>query len=179
MQGWKQGPRHGGWLSVAVMAGSLGLIGTGLAMWQRGEVHSPDMSASGMAAGKAADEPVADASDTLSARFSLCASADRDTCVVDGDTLWFRGDKIRVLDINTPETSTPRCDREYALGKQATERFMELLNAGPFSLEAGDEETDRYGRKLRRVTRGGRSLGDILVAEGLAEEWQGHRRNWC
>lgn len=170
---WKQGPRNGGWTSVAVLIVSLFLLATGLFLWQRGERFSPDAQAS------AAQPPMADVRDTLSARFSLCSGPDRTNCVVDGDTFWFRGEKIRVLDINTPEISTPRCDREYALGQQATTRFMELLNAGPFSLETGDEETDRYGRKLRRVTRGGRSLGDVLVDEGLAEQWQGYRRNWC
>ena len=39
--------------------------------------------------------------------------------------------------------------------------------------------TDRYGRQLRVVTRGGRSLGDVLVAEGLARPWEGSRRPWC
>ena len=36
-----------------------------------------------------------------------------------------------------------------------------------------------YGRKLRQITRGGTSLGEVLVAEGLAERWIGYRRNWC
>jgi endonuclease YncB( thermonuclease family) len=32
---------------------------------------------------------------------------------------------------------------------------------------------------LRTVTRGGKSLGEILVAEGLAERWSGKRGDWC
>lgn len=54
-----------------------------------------------------------------------------------------------------------------------------LLNAGPFSLESADRETDRYGRKLRIVTRGGDSLGGVLVDEGLARWYAGGRRPWC
>jgi hypothetical protein len=27
--------------------------------------------------------------------------------------------------------------------------------------------------------RGGESVGEVLVREGLAEEWQGYRRDWC
>lgn len=117
--------------------------------------------------------------ETHTAFFSICDGPAHGDCVVDGDTFWLGGEKYRVLDINTPEISHPRCDRELALGQAATKRLRELLNAGPFSLESGPEETDRYGRKLRRITRGGQSLGDILVAEGLAERWQGFRRNWC
>ena len=64
-------------------------------------------------------------------------------------------------------------------GAQATRRLIILLNAGPFVLEAGARNRDRYGRSLRTVIRGGRSLGGQLVAEGLAEPWRGRRSDWC
>lgn len=41
---------------------------------------------------------------TYSAQFDLCAG-ERLTCVVDGDTFWLEGRKIRVADIDTPEVS--------------------------------------------------------------------------
>ena len=114
------------------------------------------------------------------ARFGHCAGPHRTTCVVDGDTFWLRGQKIRIAHINTPETSQPACSREAALGAAATDRLIVLLNQGPFSLAAWPgRETDRYGRLLRVVTRGGRSIGERLTAEGLAEPWQGRRGNWC
>ncbi len=34
-------------------------------------------------------------------------------------------------------------------------------------------------RDLRIVSRNGRSLGDVLVSEGLAERWTGAKRDWC
>lgn len=108
-----------------------------------------------------------------------CDSGKRITCVVDGDTLWLSGVKIRLADINTPETSRPQCPAERALGQRATARLIGLLNAGPFELVAGSRDEDRYGRKLRILMRGGVSLGEQLVAEGLAERWTGKRRNWC
>lgn len=117
--------------------------------------------------------------DREAAQFVACSGPVRDTCVVDGDTIWYRGEKIRIADINTPEVSEPGCAREAQLGAAATQRLAELLNAGPFTLEPIDREQDKYGRTLRIVTRGGESLGDRLVAEGLAEEWQGFRRDWC
>ena len=43
----------------------------------------------------------------------------------------------------------------------------------------GARDEDKYGRKLRTLERAGRSLGDILVAEGLARPWGGFRRSWC
>jgi endonuclease YncB( thermonuclease family) len=54
-----------------------------------------------------------------------------------------------------------------------------LLAAGPFELRMLGRDVDRYGRKLRVVVRDGRSLGDQLVAEGLARTWTGRREPWC
>lgn len=117
--------------------------------------------------------------DPEAARFDLCKPGPRVTCVVDGDTFWYAGTKIRIADINTPETSDPGCATEAALGAKATRRLVQLLNAGPFTLEVKGRATDRYGRALRVVTRRGSSLGEPLVAEGLAERWTGRRSDWC
>jgi len=127
----------------------------------------------------AATPPGVQARDAEAASFAPCGSGPRVTCVVDGDTIWYRGDKIRLADINTPEISQPACAGEATLGAQARDRLTALLNAGAFSLEAEGRDVDRYGRLLRVVTRDGTSLGDLLVAEGLAEEWQGRRGSWC
>lgn len=116
---------------------------------------------------------------TEAAPFARCGAARRVHCVVDGDTFWHAGTKIRIADINTPETSRPGCADEARLGARATVRLTQLLNAGPFALEQRGRAEDRYGRQLRIVTRGGASLGAVLVAEGLAEPWTGRRRDWC
>jgi endonuclease YncB( thermonuclease family) len=36
---------------------------------------------------------------------------------------------------------------------------------------SGLRDEDKYGRKLRTVTRAGHSLGDTLIDEGLARHW--------
>ena len=76
------------------------------------------------------------AQSTVTARFAKCSSSIRKNCVVDGDTLWLNGQKVRVADIDAPEISTPRCGSELALGNRATDRLIELLNKGPFQLQA-------------------------------------------
>lgn len=114
-----------------------------------------------------------------SVHFPICGDGPRITCVVDGDTIWLDGTKIRIADINTPEVSSPDCAYEARLGRQATMRLQQLLNAGPVELHSIDRDEDRYGRKLRIITRGGASLGEELVAEGLAERWRGQRSSWC
>lgn len=73
----------------------------------------------------------------------------------------------------------PKCVAEAELGARATRRFAELLNAGAFAFEPTDRSHAQYGRALFVVTRGGESVGGVLVAEGLAEEWRGFRRGWC
>ena len=111
--------------------------------------------------------------------FAVCGMVRR-TCVVDGDTIWLEGVKIRVADIDTPEISQPRCDYEYELGIKARDRLVTLLNQGEFSaVPIGSRDEDKYGRKLRVLMRDGRSLGDQLVAEGLARTWTGRRESWC
>lgn len=50
--------------------------------------------------------------DILSALFPICGDGPRVTCVVDGDTFWHQGVKIRIADIDTPELSPPRCEAE-------------------------------------------------------------------
>lgn len=119
------------------------------------------------------------ASDRLSAQFTMCHTGGGNNCVVDGDTFWFAGQKIRIADIDTPETHAPRCDDERARGEAATRRMHHLLNAGPFTLAVQGRETDRYGRALRIVSRGGESLGGVLVNEGLARWYDGGRQPWC
>ena len=115
-----------------------------------------------------------------SAQFAMCGRLERYNCVIDGDTFYFQDLKIRIADTDTPETHPPRCEYERELGARATRRLHELLNVGPFELaQLGNRDEDRYGRKLRIVHRNGRSLGDILVAEGLARTWTGRRQPWC
>ena len=117
--------------------------------------------------------------DRIARSFGYCHTGGGINCVVDGDTFWIDRTKVRIADIDAPETHPSRCAEEARLGSAATGRLQQLLNAGPFTLVPIDRDTDRYGRKLRIVTRGGNSLGGMLVAEGLARPWIGHREPWC
>lgn len=113
-------------------------------------------------------------------QFGLCHVGGGQNCVVDGDTIWMDGRKIRLLNIDTPETHPPRCAREAQLGSAATERLRVLLNSGEVTAEAqGDRDQDSYGRQLRVVKVDGRDVGAILVSEGLARWYGSGRRSWC
>jgi endonuclease YncB( thermonuclease family) len=113
------------------------------------------------------------------ANFSLCFTGGGTNCVVDGDTIWLQGRKIRIADIDAPETHQPRCASEKQLGDRATLRLQQLMNSGTVTLRPVERDRDRYGRYLRLVLVNGVSVGDMLVSEHLARWYAGHRRPWC
>ena len=100
------------------------------------------------------------------------------TCVVDGDTLWLQGEKIRLEGFDTPEVSEPKCSAEPRLGNNATQRLTALLNGSEWELARWGEK-DRYGRTLATISVNGRHVGDTLIAEGLAHDWDGRKHSWC
>lgn len=106
----------------------------------------------------------------------LCGSGPRVSCVVDGDTFWFGGEKFRLAGIDAPEVTEP-CIEARILAARSAERLRALLSTGePSIARAG---ADRYGRTLAAFSVGGRDLGDQLVAEGLARPWPGRKVEWC
>jgi endonuclease YncB( thermonuclease family) len=121
----------------------------------------------------AAPEPTA-----VSESFGLCGEGTHFNCVVDGNTFWVRGLKVRLADIDTPDLSPPRCLEEERRGQAAKVRLLSLLNAGPFTLEAASRREEN-SEKLRTVLRGGRSIGDAMVAEGLARRPVVGHASWC
>jgi endonuclease YncB( thermonuclease family) len=112
--------------------------------------------------------------------FGFCGGGHWTNCVIDGDTIEYGGFRIRLADIDAPELRSAKCASELNRARQATQRLNQLLNEGPVQIvSVGSRDEDRYGRKLRVIERNGRSLGGILVAEGLARRWDGARRSWC
>ena len=112
----------------------------------------------------------------VAAALAVCAPGPRDNCVHDGDTVWLEGEKIRIVDIDTPELNG-KCELERRLALRARNRLVELLNAGEFEIVRTGR--DRYGRTLAKLHRSGRSIGDQLVSERLARTWSGRREPWC
>jgi len=114
------------------------------------------------------------------AKFTLCEVSNGRNCVIDGDTIRYGELKIRLANIDTPEIRDFKCNSELDLGRQARDRLLQMVNAGPFQIVyKGGPDEDRYGRKLRAIERDGRSFGDVLISEGLARRWDGTRRSWC
>lgn len=109
----------------------------------------------------------------LALAIAVCPAppAQRITCVVDGDTVWIAGEKIRLLDIDAPEMKG-KCPAESALAVRSRDRLVALLRERQVTIARGG--VDRYGRTLARLG----DVGEALVREGLAKRW-GDRRGWC
>jgi endonuclease YncB( thermonuclease family) len=119
------------------------------------------------------------AASPVRASFGYCYSGGGTNCVVDGDTFWIGGEKVRIADIDAPETHPPRCAYEARLGNQATEKLHALLNSGAVTMTSIDRDRDVYGRLLRNVSVNGADVGEAMVSAGVAREWVGRRQPWC
>ncbi|OYX04765.1 MAG: hypothetical protein B7Z15_17375 [Rhizobiales bacterium 32-66-8] len=108
--------------------------------------------------------------------YPVCDAGARVTCVVDGDTFWLRGEKIRISNIDAPEMDAA-CDAELRLALVSMRRLGELLASGRLYIRR--EGLDRNGRTLATIAIDGEDIGDQLVAEGLARTWTGRREPWC
>ena len=113
------------------------------------------------------------------ASFSYCYTGAGTDCVVDGDTFWIGGEKVRIAGIDAPETHPSRCDYEAQLGNAATERLHDLLNSGAVTMTSIDRDRDVYGRLLRNVQVNGADVGEAMVSAGVARAYAGGRRPWC
>lgn len=104
----------------------------------------------------------------------VCASL----LAVDGDTI--KCDEVNLRDMgdgapfvsgyDTPEIFSPECAYERDLGREATIRMEELLRTPGLQIDSG--ERDRYERPLvSAVLPDGRTIGSVMISEGLAVEW--------
>jgi endonuclease YncB( thermonuclease family) len=115
----------------------------------------------------------------VTASFDYCQWGGGTNCVVDGDTFWIGGEKVRIANIDAPETHPSRCAEEARLGNAATDKLHDLLNSGAVTMTSIDRDRDVYGRLLRNVAVNGSDVGEALVSAGVAREYGSGRRPWC
>jgi micrococcal nuclease len=115
----------------------------------------------------------------------LCATlaaVDGDTVKCDGQNLRDMGDGAPdVSGYDTPETgSRADCIAERDLGKVAKRRMAALIQTPGLRIEDSGE-IDSWGCPLVVLRLpDGRTIGGIMLAEGLAVEWRpGGDFDWC
>lgn len=111
-----------------------------------------------------------------SGTFAFCGRSGLTNCVADGNTFWVKGAKVRIAGIEAPQTEQAKCASERQKGFAAKVRLRDLLNAGAFELGPAAAQS---GTEIRAVHRGGKSIGEQLVSEGLAHASNAGNQPWC
>ena len=134
---------------------------------------------------------------TASAANAESLAGDRIT-IIDGDTVAlpcarpFRGcaERVRIFNIDAPETFRPHCEAERAAGYAAKVRLAQLIRGNIVTISRCEPSTgrctDRSGRTLASLAIPAGDIGQILIAERLALPWVpgkearlGRITHWC
>ena len=102
---------------------------------------------------------------------------DGDTCYV---TYKGKNDKVRLLGLDTPEISNPKCEQEYALGIDAR-NFVNNLISEAVSIKFKTEyNRDFFGRILSYIIVDGENVSIKMVSNGLGVIYdRSNKKDWC
>ena len=102
---------------------------------------------------------------------------DGDTCYV---TIDGKNEKIRLLELDTPEISKPKCDAELKLGIKARDFVNDLIKNAETIAFKTDYERDYFGRILSYLIIDDEDVSALLVQNGLGVVYKkGHKMDWC
>ena len=102
---------------------------------------------------------------------------DGDTCYV---TINSKNEKIRLLELDTPEISKPKCDAEFELGLEARDYLNNLItNATTIEFET-DYTKDYFGRILSFLIIDGEDVSAKIVSNNLGVVYdKNSKKDWC
>ena len=102
---------------------------------------------------------------------------DGDTCyvMIDGNKA-----KIRLLELDTPEISKPKCEAELELGLEARDYLNNLIaNASSVEIKT-DYEKDYFGRTLAYLIIDGEDASAKIRSNNLGVIYErGNKKDWC
>lgn len=102
----------------------------------------------------------------------------------DGDTCYVTVDgtktKIRLLELDTPEISKPKCDQELQLGLKARDYLNSLImNASSIEFKT-DYKKDYFGRILSYLIIDGEDVSAKIVSSDLGVVYdRNNKQDWC
>ena len=102
---------------------------------------------------------------------------DGDTCyvTVDGENT-----KIRLLELDTPEISKPKCDQELKLGLKARNYLNSLITKASSIEFKTDYKKDYFGRILSYLIIDGDDASDKIVSNNLGVVYdRNNKKDWC
>jgi len=109
--------------------------------------------------------------------------------VIDGETLRYGRERIRILGIDAPETDRAGCDAERQLAAMATTTLTDIIIGKRLEVERHGK--DRFGRTLAYIRIGGADVGEMLILANVAVRWgngakealervtSNRRPDWC
>ena len=88
--------------------------------------------------------------------------------------------KIRLLELDTPEISKPKCDAELKLGLEARDYLNNIIkNATSVEFET-DYTKDYFGRILSFLIIDGENVSAKIVANNLGVVYdKNNKMDWC
>lgn len=102
---------------------------------------------------------------------------DGDTCyvIIDG-----KNTKIRLLELDTPEISKPKCEAEKRLGIEARDYLNSLIeNASTIEFKT-DYVEDYFGRVLSFLIIDGEDVSEKIVNNNLGVVYKRNdKKDWC
>ncbi|MAK01964.1 MAG: hypothetical protein CMP35_00800 [Rickettsiales bacterium] len=102
---------------------------------------------------------------------------DGDTCYV---TYKGKNDKVRLLELDTPEISNPKCEQEYALGIDARNFVNNLISEGVSIKFKTEYNRDFFGRILSYIIVDGENVSKKMVSNGLGVIYdRSNKKDWC
>ena len=102
----------------------------------------------------------------------------------DGDTCYVMIDgtkaKIRLLELDTPEISKPKCEAELELGLEARDYLNNLItNASSVEIKT-EYEKDYFGRTLAHLIIDGEDASAKIRSNNLGVTYEkGNKKDWC
>ena len=107
-----------------------------------------------------------------------------DSYCYDGDTCYVTVDgantKIRLLELDTPEISKPKCEAELELGLTARDYLNNLIsNASTVEFKT-DYTEDYFGRILAHLIIDGEDVSAKIVSNNLGVVYDRNKKpDWC
>lgn len=111
------------------------------------------------------------------AQFGQCYNAEGQNCVLDGDTIYFQGQKVEIAGLETPKIQDAKCDDERNRGIDSAIRLAALLNSGKVTIAGNVGEAD--GQVRAKVEVDGQDVGIAMIKAGAARESGSVPPSWC
>lgn len=99
--------------------------------------------------------------------------------LVDADTFDVGAERIRVNNLDAPESFRPDCDSERALAARANAEAGRIFAGARQIILYPERRRDRSARVLARVEVDGQDFATLLIRQGLARPWVGRSSDWC